>query len=396
MRPLKDMQETNNFKEEMNMRITYKSVKASNEVFVRLNCLRRWTQFVTEGKYNELAKQALNCITAFILGKQAENEGKTIIWERFPKIAIYRAFQKAHVNFDTPEFIIDEICKVGNIPKDVFDKETMKIISEETDEGFAEYISGGVGTYEAKIYKAASKIATYIELLEIQHKINGDYLRKHREIIKSLETYEDIPAVKEIYNEQEKPMFEVLKSFSKLRNQNRWAICNYNIECSVLGHLFDTAVWAYFMSLEQEPENERLATKMFFMGIFHDVAENWTKDIPSPIKDRIPGFRKATETYEDAMMEEHVYKVLPQYIADALKELRLTKESEHYTLIKGADYLSADSECYRQLMAGTRDSYFLRAILKRQKNIDEGKETLTPMCRELYKYFVRYGKGLNL
>ena len=150
------------------------------------------------------------------------------------------------------------------------------------------------------------------------------------------------------------------------------------------------------MSLEQEPENERLATKMFFMGIFHDVAENWTKDIPSPIKDRIPGFRKATETYEDAMMEEHVYKVLPQYIADALKELRLTKESEHYTLIKGADYLSADSECYRQLMAGTRDSYFLRAILKRKNNIDEGKEMLTPMCMELYKYFVRYGKGLNL
>ena len=47
-------------------------------------------------------------------------------------------------------------------------------------------------------------------------------------------------------------------------------------------------------------------------------------------------------------------------------------------------------------MAGTRDSYFLRAILKRKNNIDEGKEMLTPMCMELYKYFVDYGKGLNL
>lgn len=380
------------------MRLTFKTVAATNEVFKRLCCLRRWTHFVTEDKYNELAKQSLNCITAFFLATCAEHEGKTIIWERFPKIAIYRAFQKTYVYFDTPEFILRDICRVGGIEEDIFDQTTRQIIAEQTDEAFANYICEGIGTYEARIYKAATKIATYIELLENQRKMNGDYNKKYREIIKVLEEFEDIPMVRELSSDLEHPMFKVLQHLSNLRNQNRWAVNVYNMECSVLGHLFDTAVFAYYMSLEQNMENEKLATRMFFMGIFHDVAESWTKDIPSPIKDRVKGFRKATEEYENMMIEEHMYNVLPYYVTDSLRNVMFEEEEnqEFHALIKGADYLSADSECWRQYKAGSRDEYFRNATLKRRERIKMGKETLTPACAELYEYFVEYEKGLNL
>ena len=90
-------------------------------------------------------------------------------------------------------------------------------------------------------------------------------------------------------------IFKILAKISKLRNQNRWAITCYSVKCSVLGHLFDTGVFAYFMSLELDPEDEKIATEMFLMGIYHDIAETWTTDVPSPIKDRVAGLRKGTE-----------------------------------------------------------------------------------------------------
>lgn len=382
----------NNFREDeyiMKTTLTLKSLKATNEVFLSLCCLRRWTSFVTEDKYNELCKQSLNCIVAYILAAYAEEAGKVIQWERFPKIAIYRAYQKAYVYYDTPEHIIDEICKIGKIERDQFNKVTEEIIGELTDDDFAHFISDGIGTYEYQIYRAATKISTYIELIENQRKINGDYIQKTNEVIKSLEPFADFPGVSEII-EPNSDVFEILQEISKLRNQNRWASHAYQIECSVLGHLFDTAVFAYFMSLEQNPNNEEMASRAFFMGIFHDVAETWTKDIPSPIKDRIPGFRAATEEFELTMLQKHFYNKVPDFLKKALKKVMFEEEGnqEFKKLLKGADYLSADSECWRQYIAGSRDKYFLEAIEGRKKGIKEGRVLLTPECEKLYNLFL--------
>ena len=47
------------------MKLTLKTLKAVNNVFGRLCKLGRWTDFVSENKYNELAKQSLNCIVTY-------------------------------------------------------------------------------------------------------------------------------------------------------------------------------------------------------------------------------------------------------------------------------------------------------------------------------------------
>lgn len=380
------------------MKLNLQQLMATNEVFKRLNILRRWTSFVTEDKYNELAKQALNCIVSYILGCYSEAAGKTVKWERFPKIALYRAFQKAYVYFDTPEHIMNEILHIGSIPKDVFNEVTREIISENADEQFAEFLCEGIGTYELRIYRAATKIATYIELTENFTKVNShEYQIKNQELNKSLKEFEDIPGVNEIFD-IDNPIFKVLQTISALRNRNRWAVQAYTIECSVLGHLFDTAVFAYAMSLEQNPEDESTAAKMFFMGIFHDVAETWTTDIPSPIKDRIPNFRKATEEFELKMLEQELYNKVPDFLAKKLKNVMFEDEANiaYKKLLKGADYLSADSECWRQYKAGTRDEYFLGAIKRRIPKIKAGDVLLTPVCGELFNYFLEYAEGLQL
>lgn len=380
------------------MKLDLKILKATNNLFLRLCNLRRWTSFVSEDKYNELAKQGLNNIVTFILAVYSEESGKTVHWERFPKIALYRAFQKAYVYFDTPEHILNEICYIGNISKSAFYDVTKEIIVENTNKEFAEFLYEGIGTDELQIYRAAIKLATYIELMENRNKIDPvEFGVKTQEISESLEEFKNMPGLAEIFNPKG-AIFQALEKISTLRNKNRWSVQTYLVECSVLGHLFDTAIFAYFMSLEKNPEDEILASKMFFMGIFHDVAETWTTDIPSPIKDRIPGFRVATEEYERRMLEQELYRVVPEFLSKKMQEEMFEDDTnaEFKSLIKGADYLSADSECWRQYIAGSRDDYFLGALKRRIPKINSGEVLLTPACRDLYNYFVQYAEKLNL
>jgi 5'-deoxynucleotidase YfbR-like HD superfamily hydrolase len=379
------------------MKLNLKQIKGVNEVIKRLNILRRWTCVQSSTKYNELGKQALNCIVAYMLACYSEEAGNTVHWERFPKIALYRAFQKAYVYFDTPEYIISEVCAIGGISKDAFNVATKELIAENTDEEFANFLSDVVGTDELKIYRAATKIATLVELIENTDSISRyDYLVDSQEIYRSLEEFEDIPGVLEL-KDMRSNVFKVIQTISTLRNKNRWAAQAYVISCPVLGHLFDTAIFAYFMALEQNPQDEVNAAKMFFMGIFHDVAETWTTDIPSPIKDRIKGFREATEQYELSKLESELYKQVPDFLAKKLQEVMFETEAnkECKKLIKGADYLSADSECWRQMVAGSRDKYFRIAIEGRLEKIKACNVLLTPECGELFNYFLDCAKKMN-
>lgn len=377
--------------------LNLESLQAVNEVFKRLNILRRWTSVTTDDKYNELAKQALNCITAYMLASFTEGNGNIINWERFPKIALYRAFQKVYVYFDTPEHIIDEICAIGNINKDAFNKATMDIIKELTNDDFSEFLSEGLGTDEMEIYRAATKIATLVELEENSSlmKNSGEYRDKYTEIQRSLEKFNHIPGVAE-FSDPSGEFFKLLLKISKLRNQNRWAVQPYTVNCSVLGHLFDTGILAYFIGLEHFNGDEKIAAKMFHMGIFHDLAEVWTSDVPSPIKDRISGFRAATEKYESMVLNKNLYSKVPGFLADKLRSVMFEEESNssYHGIMKSADYLSADSECWRQYIAGSRDPYFFKsAIMGFDEKLKNGTYYLPKMSYQLHEYYKKYSEN---
>ena len=374
----------------MNMtEITFEQLKATNDVFIKLNNLRRWTDFSSQQRYNELSKQALNCIIAYAIARANEKAGKKVNYTAFPKIAIRRAFEKAYVYYDTPAHKIDEICSIGKIDRRLFDEATREIIAEEAGKDFEEFLENNVGEWEKNIYKAATKIATYIEFLENQRDtVQLKDLSRFQEIERNLELYKDIPGVIE-FSDTDSSVFKIFQELSLLRNQNRWATFCYNVECPVLGHLFDTAVYAYLFALDEKDFDEQYATKMFFYGLFHDVAETWTKDIPSPIKDRIPGFREATEKYEEEQLNKHIFKKIPKYLRKSLKKGIAEYETnpEYKRRIKEADYISADSECCRNLLSGSRDPDFVRAIYRRKMNDDA-----TTLYCEFHEYFVEIAK----
>ena len=371
----------------------FEAMKPLTEVFGRLNNLRRWTHVITEGRYDEISKQSLNCIITFILAKEAEKNGmKEVRWELFPRIAMYRAFQKVYVNYDTPERILQEICELGHLDyKKTSDDVTHQIISEKTSEEFYNWIYEGCETFEERLYKAGTKIATFVELKELQRSINGDYQERYNEVVNEMRKYRDIYGFNTL-SDPEGDYFEVFKDFSKLRNQNRWAAYYYLVDCSVLGHLFDTAIFAYLMALENG-ESEDVATKCFFMGIFHDIPEAFTKDIPSPVKDKIPNFRSLTEQYELKMMEKHVYPKVSPEVREALQDVMFeTDENIRFKrLMKGADYMSAVSELSRQTIAGSRDRGFAEAANRHyQQLVTRDKTDISASAEQLLIEMTEY------
>lgn len=361
-----------------NQIVLAKDLQALNTTLYELTCLRRWSEFIVEGgKYTELIKQSLNCAIAYFWACEVRAFGVNVNFSNFPKIAITRAFQKTF-QCDIPEANLEEIFKLGNVSKETFYQKVNMEISKVVSEDFFNHLQYCTNCLEARIYRAATKIATIIELDEIGNGISEmDYKTKSQQIKNSMEEFSNLPGYSQMVSEN---YLNIFQEISKLRNRIRWAKHPNIIKCSVLGHQFDVAVFAYLMSLEENPLDEDLATHFFFMGIFHDIPERWTGDMPSPVKDSVPGLRKATEEFENAVMEQYVYSLLPGYMISSLKQVMLEEKALAYSFndvisgdidstslkkfLKKSDNYSAFIECWRELDAGSRHYYYSEVFLK--------------------------------
>ena len=86
-----------------------KIYEALNKLNQGNNNLRRWTSFITKGSHDEISKQALNSAICYMLAVEVQKAGLKVNFNLFPKIAIYRSFQKVYVNYDIPEHILEEL-----------------------------------------------------------------------------------------------------------------------------------------------------------------------------------------------------------------------------------------------------------------------------------------------
>lgn len=362
--------------------ITDKDLKAVNNMLFELLCLRRWSEVtVTNGKFTEQSKQALNCMITYFWAQEIKHTGIPVDFTKFPKLALFRGFTKT-MQCDVSETSLEIIFKLGNVSKSSFTDMIWSEVEHKTSKSFFQHIHVDSNCLEARIYRAATKVSTLLELKEIRPLIaEKDYLLKKGQLEDVLKEFSDLPCYEQIMSASYQ---EIFRNFSKLRNRIRWAKHPNTVQCSVLGHMFDVACFAYLMSLEVKPNDEDLATLYFFMGIFHDFPEAWTGDMPSPIKDALPGLRKATEEYENMVMEENVYSHLPDYMATAVRKVMLEDEGniQFKTFLKKSDNFSAFVECWREIDAGSHHDYYEAVV----RNDYRKKETLPHNFRLLLEH----------
>jgi len=350
--------------------VTEKVVEAIWELLTKLMSILRWSAYIADYRFNELNKQALNAIIAYFLAIEAKEAGHEIDITRFPKIVINRVFEKMFL-CDIREDFVENILKDGNIKHERFDEIIEKEIIQLMGEDFARFIQIGRDWEETKIFHGATKIATKMEIEQIRGSIyKRDFLRVQSEIGDTLNRYNNFPGFARISLEYSEEM-NIFRQISALRNRIRWQKWLGAVPCSVLGHNFEVAIFSYLMALKKYGDEE-IATKCFFIGVFHDVPETFTGDMPSPVKDAIPGLRQATEYFELKMMEEHIYSKLPEHLSEAIHMVMMEEyeQEEYKPLIKQADHLSADFECMRQIIAGSREKYFVEVL---RRDLEEGK-----------------------
>jgi len=324
---------------------------------------------------------------------------KAFMWDYKPKNI--KVLREAKTDFDAAaqEYVRKCIVDLGNDYRTSisFGNIEARVITEDDVNSIAKWVCDLIKEYDKEdiIYAAAKHIATRIEFEEVCDNLRPDLVSEIRDDLdEKLASFADYPVIRQIA-EGEGEYAEtkyVFKSYSWARYTFRWQGYYTPIRCSILTHMLETAILAYLMAYEQslmveEGEQERwtdLMGKGFKVGLYHDITEIWTDDVPSPAKDGL-GIREIVEEQERQMTEAKIYARLPACVVTELRNgvmLEEVDDPEEKAFYKAADYFSADLEVWWNVKGGARDHRF-KKILHSSLN---GNRTLG--ARTAIRYFL--------
>lgn len=144
---------------------------------------------------------------------------------------------------------------------------------------------------------------------------------------------------------------------------NRWALMRNTQNENISEHSNDVAVIAHALAVIG---NTRLgknlnAERAAFLGLYHDMTEIITGDMPTPVKYHSDEMRKAYSVVENTAGEK-LLSMLPEDMRETYESAFFKKDADEYLwkLVKAADKLSALIKCIEEMNAGNRE--FAKAL----------------------------------
>ncbi len=159
---------------------------------------------------------------------------------------------------------------------------------------------------------------------------------------------------------------------SRMKYINRWALMRNTRQENISEHSGDVAVIAHALAvigivrLKKDLNAERAA----FLGLYHDMPEIITGDMPTPVKYHSEQMKKAYAEVE-SMASEQLISMLPEDMKRFYESAFFKKEEDGYLwkLVKAADKISALIKCIEEKKAG--NSEFSKALESTQAAIRE-------------------------
>lgn len=145
--------------------------------------------------------------------------------------------------------------------------------------------------------------------------------------------------------------------FSRMKNIDRWALMRNNQKESLSQHCLEVAAIAHALAVIG---NERLgksydASEAALIGIYHDMPEIITGDMPTPVKYYNKEIRECFGEIEKAA-ERSILDTLPDDLKKAYEPLLIPdEETEIYRLVKAADKISALIKCVDEKNTGNKE-----------------------------------------
>lgn len=159
---------------------------------------------------------------------------------------------------------------------------------------------------------------------------------------------------------------------SRMKYINRWGLMR-NTRCeNIAEHSLETAVIAHALG---EIRNARFGGnidtgRLALIALYHDAAEIFTGDLPTPVKYFNCDIRSAYRRVEDQAVERLLCS-LPDDLKPAYSAYLLPQpeDAELWLLVKAADKISALIKCVEEEKAG--NSEFKKAEAAQKKSLRE-------------------------
>ena len=183
--------------------------------------------------------------------------------------------------------------------------------------------------------------------------------------------------------------------FSRMKNINRWALMRNTRSESLSQHSLEVAATAHALALIG---NRRLgkhydADRAALIGMYHDMPEIITGDMPTPVKYYNRKIRDCYGEIERAA-QDALLETLPEDLREDYRPLLAPDETtDLWKLVKAADKISALIKCIEEENAGNAE--FRTAKASTQAAIDEMAADL-PEVRDFCEDFLpAYGNTLD-
>ncbi len=158
---------------------------------------------------------------------------------------------------------------------------------------------------------------------------------------------------------------------SRMKYINRWALMRNTREENISEHSGDVAVIAHALCVLGNIRFGKSlnAERAAFLGVYHDMPEIITGDMPTPVKYHSEEMKKAYARVED-MASEKLLSMLPEDMKEYYESAFFKKDEDEYLwkLVKAADKISALIKCIEEKKAGNAE--FSKALESTQKSIE--------------------------
>ncbi|MBR5498280.1 MAG: 5'-deoxynucleotidase [Clostridia bacterium] len=142
---------------------------------------------------------------------------------------------------------------------------------------------------------------------------------------------------------------------SRMKYINRWALMRNTNEETLSQHSHEVAAVAYALCVIGNRRYGRNynAERAALLGIYHDMPEILTGDMPTPVKYFNPEIKNAYKQVEKCASEKLI-STLPEDLRDDFDFLfnKHDEDRELWTIVKAADKFSALIKCIEERKAG--------------------------------------------
>lgn len=151
-------------------------------------------------------------------------------------------------------------------------------------------------------------------------------------------------------------MYPFFAYISRMKYIGRWGLMRNTVQENIQEHSHMVAVLAHALAVIRREEFGGTVDpgQVAAVALYHDAAEIFTGDLPTPVKYANPSIQTAYKAVE-ADAASRLASMLPQKLRPAFSSLLEETDPEVLALVKAADKLSAHLKCLEELKAGNRE-----------------------------------------